>query len=540
MTSGPVIVREMRAESRHPFTHWLRVLGALAALGAGLFMLRFKVQSNWGFGVPESYLGIYMAVSCHWLVLLTIALFVPLLTADCISREKREGTLQLLFLTPLRLPEIITGKCVVHALRAVTLVVSVIPALAICFLLGGVQAVDLLTIFILQASAVVLALAAGVLASSLSQSVIAVYWMAEVFSLVSVGCYCLNFKLAAWFLKYAVAASILQPFQFSNTRYGYEQRSTVDSLLGFVPHGSQLGWGAFFTGPNATLQPVWAGWLAIHFVLCLGLGGFLVWLAARITDATWRGEVRLLEGRRWWKDLSAPRFFLKYFRRSVSGQLERNPVVWLHRKTAGMRLAKWGWLGTIILIEALYVPFARAYYRADPVQQFIGLALVCGLAFSVAGSFRHDLESGAMEILMTTPLKEGQLIWARIRAVWGYYLPAFVAYYLIKTFVQFRAPDLQEAFSLIMTFICTPWVGLFCAFRLRSFLAAWLATMTFSVALPSILFETFAHGFMLRGFYVTDDDVHWIVSPQFWQFIFAVWFGRLLYRRLKQRKFYHG
>ena len=53
-------------------------------------------------------------------VVLLILCIVPAITADCIARERREGTLGLLFLTPLRSWEIVIGKVVVQALKAST------------------------------------------------------------------------------------------------------------------------------------------------------------------------------------------------------------------------------------------------------------------------------------------------------------------------------------------------------------------------------------------------------------------------------------
>ncbi len=98
---------------------------------------------------------------------LSIWIFVPLLTADTISREKREGTLGLLFLTPLTPIGIVLGKSLIHAARAMTLFLAVLPALALPFLLGGLIWKDCVVSLLLNSSALVLALAAGLLASTI-------------------------------------------------------------------------------------------------------------------------------------------------------------------------------------------------------------------------------------------------------------------------------------------------------------------------------------------------------------------------------------
>lgn len=97
MNLWPVIERELRAESRHAFTYWLRVLGAGALMGVVVLLMR---GGNLGVFAPQRG-GSLLQILHSWLFD-AIWFLVPLVTADCISREKREGTLGLLFLTPLR------------------------------------------------------------------------------------------------------------------------------------------------------------------------------------------------------------------------------------------------------------------------------------------------------------------------------------------------------------------------------------------------------------------------------------------------------
>src|SRR6266496_2920854 len=155
----PVIVRELRAQSRQPMTYWLRVIGLGGMIGVmALVDLR---------GAP-SELGGRLFSAVYATLLLSIWIFVPLLTADSISREKREGTLGLLFLTSLTPIGIVFGKILIHTIRAITLFLAVLPALALPFLLGGLTWKDCAVSFLLNGSALVLALGAGLLASTLA------------------------------------------------------------------------------------------------------------------------------------------------------------------------------------------------------------------------------------------------------------------------------------------------------------------------------------------------------------------------------------
>src|SRR5439155_1320219 len=157
----PVIGRELRASARQPLTYSLRTLGVAALM---LACLVFGLQ--YGFGPT---LGSHLFASLHFTLFCAIWALVPLLTADCISRERREGTLGLLFLTRLRATDIVTAKSMAHGLRALTLWLAVAPVLTIPFLLGGVSAMQAVLSVAINFSAICWALAAGLLASAWSK-----------------------------------------------------------------------------------------------------------------------------------------------------------------------------------------------------------------------------------------------------------------------------------------------------------------------------------------------------------------------------------
>ncbi len=62
------------------------------------------------------------------------------LTSDSISRERREGTLGLLFLTDLRGVDVAFGKLAAKAILPFYALLAMLPALAVCLLVGGVLA----------------------------------------------------------------------------------------------------------------------------------------------------------------------------------------------------------------------------------------------------------------------------------------------------------------------------------------------------------------------------------------------------------------
>src|SRR5208337_4451614 len=75
--------------------------------------------------------------SLVWLCFLA-CLFLAANTVDCISEEKREGTLGFLFLTDLKGYDIALGKLFSSSLLSFYLLLGVFPVVALSMLLGGV------------------------------------------------------------------------------------------------------------------------------------------------------------------------------------------------------------------------------------------------------------------------------------------------------------------------------------------------------------------------------------------------------------------
>src|SRR4051812_32875775 len=103
MNVRPLIVRELRAESRRVSNYWVRAIAA--SLLTALF-----VWSVWNFSGDPNSLGHFLFTALSNGLVLAVLLIVAGLTADSVSREKREGTLGLLFLTPLGARDIVVGK----------------------------------------------------------------------------------------------------------------------------------------------------------------------------------------------------------------------------------------------------------------------------------------------------------------------------------------------------------------------------------------------------------------------------------------------
>ena len=103
MTFLPIVARELRVAARRRGTYWVRSGAALGILVIGTWFFLLKQ------GQPPQ--GIAMGL---FLILTGSAVLYCLLsgvwfTADCLSEEKREGTLGLLFLTDLKGYDVVFG-----------------------------------------------------------------------------------------------------------------------------------------------------------------------------------------------------------------------------------------------------------------------------------------------------------------------------------------------------------------------------------------------------------------------------------------------
>jgi len=113
MTFLPIVERELRVVARKRSTFWLRVVAAAVALFIGGFGLVLARAGGSGPLGPGSFL--FGALTWP----LVCALFATgiFFTSDCLSEEKREGTLGFLFLTDLRGYDVVAGKLLDLILR---------------------------------------------------------------------------------------------------------------------------------------------------------------------------------------------------------------------------------------------------------------------------------------------------------------------------------------------------------------------------------------------------------------------------------------
>jgi ABC-type transport system involved in multi-copper enzyme maturation permease subunit len=507
----PVIVRELKAQARQPFTYWLRVIGGVSvaiAFGVAFFaMERLNgLRLGWGPTVstnpnPVETFGIALFGKLNYLIFLAIWIFVPLSIADAISRERREGTLPLLFLTELRSLGIVIAKALVHFLRAASLFLTMAPWLMIPLLFGGVGVRDIQAALTLDSAALLLALAAGLLASTISRDWVKSIILAEIFGLLTLLC-----MLNAYenLLHRAIRVGTPPPMMGGGAipwqmvlapRRGSEFGMILHTivLIEFTTNGSVEGFGGYYAGLGRQ-QVIWTPWRGIWDNLTAA--GQQAWLTG-IAGMLWKAAVILLFaiilaawrlGRSWQhapasgriSDLKrkffSPRFRTEALRRNLSRSLTANPIGWLQHYSVHARMVKWGWCLFILIVEILLSSNAEDLYFA---QAALGLLLLLGLTFSSTGSFRNELETGAFELLLVTPIRERQIIIGRLRGLWRQFLPAIAIYgagtiYLASGWAgEGRAHQAWLRLAeMMIAFSALPIIGLYFSMRRLNFFVA--------------------------------------------------------------------
>ncbi len=519
MTLLPVIGRELRASARQSFSYTLRVLGVLAVLLVlGLYGLD---EDSLGTGSGGKLFG-YV----HTVLFLAIWVLAPLLTADSISRERREGTLALLFLTPLRPHHIVYAKGAAHGLRAFTLWLAVLPVMAICFLVGGVAWPEVAISVLVNFSSICLALAAGLLGSAFSK----VWARAMALGLLlAFGTFLLFMMILPPLIELIAGVGIGFTDWAPSPAVGFALSVNWDNMWG-------QGFGTRTVGPRL----IWAfANAALFAVLCLIL---LVRLAAWNVRRTWREEPPSARIQWLRKKMFTPILFQALLHRWLNWRLRRNPIGWLEQRNWSGRLVVWSWFAVVICIYTSLFANLYIYQRGFHVVQFVlGALLAASIALSAAGSFRRERESGVLELLLVAPLREHQIIVGRVAGIWSQFLPAIALLFAVwvfgATFMSTVANEFPSLLLFALTFATLPIVGLYFSLKKSNYIVALLWTLAVQFLLPTMCAQ--ALNWFLGPFNTPQDSDSLVELALFAppQLLFAAWLAWRLHENLKYRKF---
>lgn len=516
----PVITRELRAQARQPFTFWLRMLGVAALLVCGfLFASDTSFMPNRG-GALFGYM--------HLTLFGAVWLLVPLGAADCLSRERREGTLGLLFLTPLTARDIVVAKGLTHGVRGLTLVLAVLPVLTIPFLLGGVSWQQALASAFVNFSGLCWALAAALIASAYSKNGLRA--MALAVSLAALAL-CIQCYVAGLMAGWSVPGRL--------RGYPNSPDLQLNLLRGAVANGF-----AWTRGAAAVVAPpLLAANVMSVFVALLALA-VAVWFAARRVRRSWQDEPPSLRAQQMDRVFLQPIIGVPLLNRWMRWNLERNPIGWLEQRRWSGRLVTWSWLAVIVSVQTTASTSQSFAYTFQTWELVIAWLLALSMAASASGSFRRERETGVLELLLVSPLRTGQIIGGRLRGLWGQFLPSIVLLlgawlYLQKNLRPWSDAPVPIGF-FTTTYFVLPVIGLYYSVSCRHFITALLFTLATAIAAPVLVLAVmrsvwwlWASGYAAVEFIGPGDPGGVTVV----QLLCAGMFGALLHRRLRTRSF---
>ena len=167
MSFLPIVERELREGARRNSTRYIRLTVAAVALVLSLIQL-VLLPIFMQFGRTSGSAGFSFMTGYAFVLCLLAGVFV---TADCLSEEKREGTLGLLFLTDLRGYDVVFGKLASQLIYLGYGLLAIIPAAALPMLFGGVTGGEFWRICLALGNLLFFALATGMFASAISRQV---------------------------------------------------------------------------------------------------------------------------------------------------------------------------------------------------------------------------------------------------------------------------------------------------------------------------------------------------------------------------------
>ncbi|MCL5098555.1 MAG: hypothetical protein M1608_13705 [Candidatus Omnitrophica bacterium] len=261
----------------------------------------------------------------------------------------------------------------------------------------------------LNSCALMLALAAGLIASAWGKDGIRVLVTAEILSFLFAFAF-----MAAHYTAYSVldlkcGLSSRLPFALSSGRTLWEEvwlrwkhwpiMSMFWSLINLSTGQGQShllmsgwmdsSWMDIWTRQPAPFQRAFFEWTGLLVIFSFANLVLAMLLAAWRIRRAWREEPDSPQKAWLLRVFCTPRFWRSVFRRTMARKLQRNPVGWLQQYSWSARLSRWWWCMAFALAECLVAsdPGIDFLWKSQP---YLGQLLLVILAFTAAGSFRRE------------------------------------------------------------------------------------------------------------------------------------------------------
>jgi len=462
MTFLPIVERELRVATRRRSTYWLRVLAAGVALIIGSGMLILTLIP---FAGPMP--GSAMFGTLTWMSLaasLSAGLFF---TSDCLSEEKREGTLGFLFLTDLRGYDVVFGKLLATSLRSVSPLLAIFPILATTLLIGGVEVAHFWRSMLAIANAAFFSLSVGLFVSSLSR-----HWLKA-----------LAGTLVLLLLFIAFGPIVDELWSFVNGKFS-PKLSLASPAYAFVSADYDRNF--------------WPALTTSHVVAWV-----LLALACFLVRRTWQEKPTVRRAKLFSPGASIT--ITPVRTRQRDAQLRaKNPVAWLAGREPGHALLLWILAAVIVggfLILILTGAPLAFWHVWSWISSVLSLVLYLWVAAKACQFFAEARRSGALELLLATPLTSRETV----QGAWQGLLRLFALPVLLLLGAQLvgaaviSSPTMTsraeldwagittaiiQAPTVLINLIALGWFGLWMGLTSKNALTATLKTIAFVYIIP--------------------------------------------------------
>jgi len=518
MTFLPVVQRELRIAAVRKSTFRIRSWSVLIAFGMGFLGMFFVwISRRSAVGPP-----IFSLLTAYTFGLCLLA--GPLLTADCLSQEKREGTLGLLFLTDLKGYDVVLGKFIGASLNAFYALIALLPIVAVPVLAGGITGAEFWRSSIALLNALFFSLAAGVFVSTFGRDSPAVLGVTLALvlaivtglpylsSIVGQATGVAGLSVAEFFGPVLQGVAWLSPFcAFSYAREGL-YLGAPGTFWGAFAASNLLAW-SFLAIASGLLPRIWQQ-------RAVGVRrNFLPWRAAMRGNSVMRGTTR-------------------------AKLLSSNPVLWLmgneplFQALIWILIIAWGVAAVITWRPLGGAPGAGGF--SISVAKGFGFALKMLIAVQACRFFSDSRRDGTLELLLNTPLRNGEIIrgqWLAMKRLFFWPLLALVFLYMVVLGMHFSEAIAASDFSQVLKsglgmggllyftlnmaadFFAIGWFGMWLALTTRRPNLAAPLTILIVLIVPSIalcgldlLVDVL---FIAWGASKLQTDFRWILSEQY-------------------------
>jgi hypothetical protein len=502
MTFLPIVRRELGVASRRGSTYWVRTIAAVAVLAIGIWVY-FICQST---SAPKDLsMDLFVVLTCS-AVLYALAGGVQL-TSDCLSEEKREGTLGLLFLTDLKGYDVVLGKLAATSINALYCLLAMVPMLAIPLLMGGIAPAEFARMALVAANALFFSLALGMGISALCRSALK--------------------AMIATMVVLLILTAFLPAFGAILVAMG--KMKTVK--LGFLLPSVGFSYYCAFS-MNKSVTQFWYSIATVH-----GLAWLCFVLASIAAPRTWQDRPPASHVRRWrelWHHWSLGDLAQRIAYRHRL--LNKNAFYWLAARVRLKPAMVWTFLG---LVSCGWIWGLAKFHRewltsftCGATAIFLNLVLRFWFALEASRQMAIERKAGTLELLLSTPLTVRDILRGQLQALQRQFLGPVLAVLAAESI--FMGVSLSEAqgpeeraqsvvvwaagmLMLVADLGALYWVGMWRGLKARNSSRAATGSIARILFFPWLVIAVIALVLVVRAMIISH------VPDPSWQFMLGTW-----------------